>query len=187
MTALVLGSLLWLALSVVTVASFWYSVTWRDRAVTARCWLGNGCVCVVTEWLAGPGLPENSQWIWPRRPGWSLERREAGMHWSELCPATRYPYWGGTLVSVPLWMPVGGLGLALLCVRRSVSRRALPHHCLCGYDLTGNVSGRCPECGLAISRAARRRAGPERVQNVGGVGNEGEYLPRDADAVSDGR
>ncbi len=26
-------------------------------------------------------------------------------------------------------------------------RRLLPGHCPCGYDLTGNVSGTCPECG----------------------------------------
>jgi ABC-type ATPase with predicted acetyltransferase domain len=30
-------------------------------------------------------------------------------------------------------------------------RRFGPGHCQkCGYDLTGNVSGRCPECGTAI-------------------------------------
>jgi drug/metabolite transporter (DMT)-like permease len=31
--------------------------------------------------------------------------------------------------------------------------RAHPsNHCrACGYDLTGNVSGRCPECGVAVS------------------------------------
>jgi hypothetical protein len=32
------------------------------------------------------------------------------------------------------------------------SRRILPGHCQhCGYDLTGNVSGRCPECGQAVT------------------------------------
>ncbi len=37
---------------------------------------------------------------------------------------------------------------ALLWLRR---RRALPGHCQhCGYNLTGNVSGRCPECGQPV-------------------------------------
>lgn len=34
-------------------------------------------------------------------------------------------------------------------VRRAL-RRGLPHCRKCGYDLTGNVSGRCPECGWLI-------------------------------------
>ncbi len=34
-------------------------------------------------------------------------------------------------------------------------RRFPPGHCSrCGYDLTGNVSGKCPECGAAILAGA---------------------------------
>jgi uncharacterized paraquat-inducible protein A len=40
---------------------------------------------------------------------------------------------------------------------RVLRRRAAQNRCLrCGYLLTGNVSGRCPECGSEI--AARRAA-----------------------------
>jgi hypothetical protein len=28
-------------------------------------------------------------------------------------------------------------------------------HCGCGYNLTGNVSGRCPECGASIPEETR--------------------------------
>jgi hypothetical protein len=36
-------------------------------------------------------------------------------------------------------------------VRETVQRRIPPHCCQsCGYDLTGNTSGTCPECGEEI-------------------------------------
>lgn len=36
-------------------------------------------------------------------------------------------------------------------VRRELNRRGMPTCLGCGYDLTGNVSGVCPECGRRIS------------------------------------
>ena len=58
--------------------------------------------------------------------------------------------------SIPLWVVIvssAGLGLGLTAVPllirslRAWRRRAVGHCPTCGYDLTGNVSGRCPECG----------------------------------------
>ena len=56
------------------------------------------------------------------------------------------PYPG---VSIPLWIPF--LLIAIPTVIAWRRGRPPPHgHCKnCGYDLTGNVSGRCPECGEA--------------------------------------
>ncbi len=50
-------------------------------------------------------------------------------------------------VRLPLWLP-----MLILAVPTGIlfwrDRRYPPGHCQrCGYDLTGNVSGRCPECG----------------------------------------
>lgn len=49
---------------------------------------------------------------------------------------------------LPIWL------IALLAVAGIVlaaRRKKTPAgHCLCGYDLTGNVSGICPECGCTI-------------------------------------
>ncbi len=46
---------------------------------------------------------------------------------------------------------------ALLWLRR---RRFPPGHCQrCGYDLTGNVSGRCPECGAPVPERDHQDAG----------------------------
>lgn len=39
-------------------------------------------------------------------------------------------------------------GITVWATRRIV----VPGHCVsCGYDLTGNVSGRCPECGVEVA------------------------------------
>lgn len=49
--------------------------------------------------------------------------------------------------AVPLWIPLGlaGAAAAFFWTRRP---RAAEGACTaCGYDLTGNVTGRCPECG----------------------------------------
>jgi len=52
----------------------------------------------------------------------------------------------------PLWPLLAGtavVGFVLLyCGRRRIVRG----HCDCGYDLTGNVSGVCPECGATAQK-----------------------------------
>jgi hypothetical protein len=65
-------------------------------------------------------------------------------------------------VSIPLWLVAGLAGHPLAWVV-GARRRPPPGHCQsCGYDLTANVSGRCPECGAAAEAApvaaAERRA-----------------------------
>ncbi len=46
----------------------------------------------------------------------------------------------------------GAFAVALLLCRRFIRICQPPGSCQrCGYDLTGNVSGRCPECGKPLS------------------------------------
>jgi hypothetical protein len=53
--------------------------------------------------------------------------------------------WG--LVSLPVWIPTAVFTLAAAWSWWR-SRGYPPGHCRrCGYNLTGNASGRCPECG----------------------------------------
>ena len=40
-----------------------------------------------------------------------------------------------------------------LSIRRALVERGLPVCIACGYNLTGNVSGVCPECGTAVEKA----------------------------------
>lgn len=65
-------------------------------------------------------------------------------------------------IEFPLWccallfasIPAAYLGLNLW-----LDLERIPGHCPhCHYDLTGNRSGRCPECGNALSRRHRRLA-----------------------------
>lgn len=62
------------------------------------------------------------------------------------------------IVVIPAWSPLLILfGLACLFLIRW--RKPAPNTChSCGYDPTGNVSGRCPECGspLHVTDPARR-------------------------------
>lgn len=56
-------------------------------------------------------------------------------------------------VGFPHWAAVLAFAAApLVWLRRRLRRPAPPGHCRgCGYDLTGNVSGACPECGKAAT------------------------------------
>lgn len=68
-------------------------------------------------------------------------------------------YWTGLWgdvpsVSIPLLLPVLLMALPTAFLWWHGSR-VLPGHCRgCGYDLTGNVSGRCPECGQQVGRCS---------------------------------
>jgi hypothetical protein len=54
-------------------------------------------------------------------------------------------------ITLPLWpVPAALIFATIITYRRH--RMADPLHCRkCGYNLTGNVSGRCPECGEEIA------------------------------------
>ena len=74
--------------------------------------------------------------------------------------------WRWAALSVPLWLVVALLfihpGLAFLrgpvLRRRRLRRDQCPG---CGYDLAGNVSGRCPECGMYLSTDLTRTDRPD--------------------------
>ena len=59
--------------------------------------------------------------------------------------------WGSIalIYGTPLWGLLWAWGWVRL--RNFLLLRNPSHYCIgCGYDLTGNVSGRCPECGVAV-------------------------------------
>lgn len=50
-------------------------------------------------------------------------------------------------VHLPFWIPLVAVAAITALLFRLDRRRPIPDSCPCGYDLTGNVSGTCPECG----------------------------------------
>ncbi len=60
----------------------------------------------------------------------------------------------------PTWLPAavvwGALALVWLLITIRSRLTIRPGHCYgCGYDLTGNVSGTCPECGKPIPASSQ--------------------------------
>jgi hypothetical protein len=69
--------------------------------------------------------------------------------------------WKYHFVRIPLWAPATLCAIypGLILLRRWRSRRRCARGFCgsCGYNLTGNVSGTCPECGQLINARAARR------------------------------
>ncbi|MCO6438475.1 MAG: hypothetical protein J5J06_15400 [Phycisphaerae bacterium] len=82
-------------------------------------------------------------------PRWGFERGDGLLH---LGPGNTVPY-SSRSVYAPVWfvLAVGLLPLLLPVALEIRRRRIPPGHCRkCRYDLTGNTSGVCPECGTPI-------------------------------------
>jgi len=160
-------------------ASQCVSVVYRGRCYDM--YIHRGCASFEYEFAAAGGPPS----------GWKLQSKrahravtlEAGIP-----PAGRLrdlgfvlpdwhervgPVWGpmasapvmvrGGLVTIPLWL-VFFASATTVVVLRSWIRDPPPGSCTqCGYNLTGNVSGRCPECGVAVTPARDERLGRRRV------------------------
>lgn len=76
---------------------------------------------------------------------------EASMRLHDWLNANQYK-WTSKLVIFPTLLIVSAPFLFFAYQRRRRARRRKWHECLtCNYDLTGNTSGTCPECGQSAS------------------------------------
>jgi len=98
-----------------------------------------GCIMVIAgRPSANASLP----------PIWSFRRARNAILWHpKVIPAGSFSPGTGTIVLVPLWIPTL-VALAAAWFFHRKTRVSIAGHCKkCGYNLAGNTSGVCPECG----------------------------------------
>jgi len=61
---------------------------------------------------------------------------------------------------------LGGYGLGVYLVRAKRAASKEPRCTECGYLLVGNTSGRCPECGMRVSRENRKKLAAMRLRSA---------------------
>lgn len=142
------GTTIALALAGVCVLAFYG--TWGKQPV-----LGAVVVLVASALM----LPAAIARFWLGLAGMAVCLLHAGVlyFWMTYCPDGDFydPHVMGAALAFWAWLlGAAALGLATLgsALLRTVFRHPpRPGTCKrCGYDLTGNVSGRCPECGTPV-------------------------------------
>ena len=129
------------------LAAYVASFRWKLSAslAYASIHIGGGII------LCGLDFDDESLWslgVWPERTPVNKALYWARLPWCEAWRPRGQRRW---LVGTPFWVPVALVSAPTALLWYLDRRRHSPGHCRkCGYNLTGNVSGRCPECGQTI-------------------------------------
>ena len=92
--------------------------------------------------------------IGPIPHGWHI-RPLAGRNSFGLELPTMIEGWQAYAIILPLWLPLLVFAIPTAWLFYRDRKRIPPSHCQkCGYNLTWNTSGRCPECGDPIPEQA---------------------------------
>ena len=79
-------------------------------------------------------------------PGWRANPLDR-IAWGFVWPGSHQIARDTRVITIPFWLCFVVASIPTMILIRLAPRRPLPGHCRCGYNLTGNVSGACPECG----------------------------------------
>ena len=108
-------------------------------------------------WVGGTGLRALSGFLPAEREGLGWHLQVIGLSWKH---GLRRPLAGTSpsgmkYLHLPQWLILALIALLTGLAQYLNRRLRIPPGCCtnCGYNLTGNVSGRCPECGTGISPA----------------------------------
>jgi hypothetical protein len=117
--------------------------------------LGNRCWSIGTGHLAVYVRPNGSPFsvypVWHSPRSWGFNRPHATPCYNGMVSP---PVYLGTVYGLPMWIPFTTLVIPTMLLWLADIRRALPGHCRkCRYNLTGNTSGICPECGTVINES----------------------------------
>jgi hypothetical protein len=132
----------------VFVASLWWVATcclfWRTGLYALT--IVDGGIAYGADYAAfagGDGI--DTAWVWGLQPRTSQKGPAPSILW-------RIRFFSDlSFVAIPLWLPFLILLIPTLLLWRR-DRKPRPGFCRqCDYDLTGNISGRCPECGTPIA------------------------------------
>lgn len=90
-------------------------------------------------WTLSTAMDESFKWRW--RPG---------------CNSIQTSTFSSRAYWLPLWMPLVVTAQCTALFVRTVRRRRTASCPSCGYDLSGNTSGVCPECGHQFAAPSLR-------------------------------
>ena len=140
---------------VLIVVAWGVSTTRYLSFITNSCAVSFGKGCFFVSW-PDDRLIELALATDRIRKGWNYGvdprrtvSRDLGFRWPSLCRSSDDSSWFGYLL-IPCWLmlPFMAIPTAILWYR---DRRPPRGHCQrCGYNLTGNVTGVCSECGEQV-------------------------------------
>ena len=148
-----------LVLSLLLVAAWLVSLRWCVGYMTGSRWLFDLSAGTIAIQKAPPREDETPGWLCYRqtRIPWTWTGIWLPEYWRYsllllLDRAGTIVLWG---VRLPIWIPLIVTAIPTVILWRRGSRPPAGHCQRCGYNLTGNVSGRCSECGERSGEPAR--------------------------------